>query len=97
MILYPCQDHSNTCYEPFEALTDEVREDCYRWFEEHMDQLPKHLKLGDGVEVDDVALTAQNMIRQLRFVKWENNKIYRGMFAFLRWIQKKSKEEMGVD
>lgn len=95
MILFPCKDHSNPCYRPYDELTEEVREECYQWFEQRMDRLPKHLQLGDGVVVDDVAQTARAMIRQLRFVKWEYNKVYRGMFAFLRWVQEKSKEVMG--
>ena len=95
MILYPCEDHSNPCYRPYNELTEEVREECYQWFEQHMDELPKRLQLGDGIVVEDVAQTAQAMIQQLRFVKWEYNKIYRGTFAFLRWIQEKSMEAMG--
>lgn len=97
MILFPCEDHSNPCFRPFDELTEEVREECYQWFEQHMDELPKHIKLGDGIEIDDVPFTVRNMIQQLRFVKWERNKVYRGNFAFLRWIQEKCKEQMAAE
>ena len=89
MILFPSPDHSNPTYRPWEELTEEVREACYQWFERHMDELPKQVRLGDGIAIDDVAATARNMITQLRFVPWERNYIYRGTFAMLNWIKAK--------
>ena len=94
MILHPSPDSSNKNYVPIEQLTEDEREACYQWFEQHMDQLPKSVRLGDGVMVNDVAFTVSNLIRQLRFVSWERTKIYRGPFALLRWIQEKCRAEM---
>jgi len=97
MILFPSPDGSNPCYDHNKKLELADLEPCFKWFEEHMEQLPKSMKLGDGITISDVRTTVSNYIRHLRLVNWERAQIYRGEFAMLQWIQKIAKEKLGEE
>lgn len=76
-----------------EELTPEVRDDCYQWCEQHLDELPKSLALGDGMYISDVRSTVQSLMTQLKAINWERAKIYRGTFALLSWIRQKCMDQ----
>lgn len=65
--------------------TPKEREACFRWFEQHMDQLPSELEI-PGMRIKDLPFCVQRMIQSQR-VHLANSPLYEGNFALLRYIQ----------
>lgn len=72
--------------------TQQEREECYQWFEQHMDNLPKQLEMG-FMSINDVPRTAKRFIRKMRNQK-ENASIFEGQFAVLQMIREFAEKTM---
>lgn len=68
------------------------REECYQWFEQHMDSLPKQLEIG-SMSIDDVPKTVKRFIRKMRNQK-EDASIFEGQFAVLLMIREFAEKTM---
>jgi hypothetical protein len=72
--------------------TPQEREECYQWFEQNMDSLPKHLELG-FMSIDNVPGTAKRFIKKMRNQK-EGASIFEGQFAILQMIREFAEKKM---
>lgn len=72
--------------------TPQEREECYQWFEQHMDRLPKQLEIG-SMSIDDVPSTAKRFIKIMRNQKADAS-IFEGQFAVLLLIREAAEKMM---
>lgn len=78
----------NTLFK--KLTTQQEREECFQWFEQHMDALPQQLKV-DCMKIPNVQSTVKRMITVLR-KRMDNSGSYEGSFATLRFIQQAVRE-----
>lgn len=73
----------NTFYK--KQTTPKEREACFRWFEQHIDQLPRELEI-PSMRITDLPFCVRRMIQSQR-VHLAGSPLYEGNFALLRYIQ----------
>ena len=65
--------------------TPEEREECFTWFEQNMDRLPKTLKL-DALDIQDLPFCVRRLIKSLK-IHLVQASIYEGQLSLLRLIR----------
>lgn len=75
------------------VYTQAEREDCFQWFEEHMEQLPPQLLSIPSMRIHDLPATVKRMIQVLK-KHMPDTTTYNGQFALLLFIRQKVMEEM---
>ncbi len=73
----------NKFFKP--QTTPEEREDCFQWFEQRMDRLPKQLKI-DEKSFDDLPFTIRRLAKLLR-KELPQSSIFEGQFSILQQIR----------
>lgn len=76
------------------VVTPEESQECFRWFEEHMDRLPASLSIG-AMDMKDLPTTVRQLLISLR-KHLGGNPTYNGLFAILQLIRSKLIEQ-GID
>ena len=66
--------------------TEQEMSECFEWFEQNKDRLPRTLEVGGDMKLSDVPATVQRMIRILQ-KRAKNHTIYSGFFANLLFIR----------
>ena len=74
----------NTLFKP--TFTPEEAEECFSWFEQHLDELPASLQLSPSMNITDVRTTVETFIHKLR-QQMGSKTIYSGQFAVLLMIR----------
>lgn len=83
----------NTHYKP--NYTEEECEECFQWFEQHMDELPPTLESIRSLRIMDLPHTIRRMINILRH-NMGSIRTFGGEFALLQLIREKLIEEGSV-
>ena len=73
--------------------TEQEMNECFEWFEQNKNRLPRTLELGDDMKVPDVPATVERMIHILR-KRAEGRKVYSGFFANLLLIRHAIEEQL---
>ena len=76
------------------VVTPEESEECFRWFDEHMDCLPASLTI-EAMDMKNLPTTVQRLLVSLRN-HLGGNPTYNGLFAVLQLIRSKLIEQ-GID
>lgn len=74
----------NTHFKP--TFTPEEAEECFSWFEQHLDELPASLQLSPSMNIPDLRATVTTFVHKLR-QQMSNKAIYSGQFAVLQMIR----------
>ncbi|MBQ8938289.1 MAG: hypothetical protein IJ066_11340 [Bacteroidaceae bacterium] len=72
----------NICFKP--KSTPAERQECYEWFEQRMDRLPKEMNLS-GLNILDLPRFVQHSIRSLK-THLAQSPIYEGQFSLLLFV-----------
>jgi len=80
----------NTHFKP--SYTQEEIEECFQWFEQHMDQLPATLHSIKSMRFNDLPATVARIIKVLR-PRMKLGRTFNGEFALLLQIREKVEEE----
>lgn len=81
----------NKHYKP--AFTQEEMEECFSWFEQHLDELPPSLQLSPSLNIPDLRTTATNLVHKLR-QQMGSRPVYSGQFAVLLMIREHIQEQL---
>ena len=65
--------------------TPEERNDCFMWFEQHMDRLPKQMEL-PGLNIVDLPRFVRRSIRSLKIHIMQSS-LFEGQFALLQFVR----------
>lgn len=82
----------NTFYK--KVVTREEREECFRWFDEHMGRLPASFTI-EAMDMPDLPTTVRHLLVSLRN-HLDGNPTYNGLFAVLQLLRSKLIEQ-GID
>ena len=77
-----------------EYYTSQEIEECFQWFEQHMDRLPDSLQLSPSTYFPRLRFSVDAMMQHLRNVM-KNHRIYNGEFATLLFIREKVLQQEG--
>lgn len=72
--------------------TDEEREECFQWFDKHMDQLPQTLEGIRSIRISDLPFTVSRMVSVLRN-RMTAGRTFNGQFSILLLIREKLREQ----
>ena len=79
----------NTHFKP--QFTEQEREECFQWFEQHMNELPQTMLPIRSIRITDLPRTVRRMVDVLR-KRMTNDHTFSGEFSFLLLIREKLRE-----
>ena len=79
----------NIYFKP--KTTPKEREECFQWFEQRMERLPKELSL-KALDIQDLPRFVSRSITSLRG-HLPNSAIFEGQFALLRLVQERLRQD----
>lgn len=68
------------------TYTAEEVQECFRWFDEHVDELPASLQLSPSMFIADLHTCVHQFVNKLR-AQMESKPVYSGQFALLLMIR----------
>ena len=74
-----------------QRTTPQEREECFRWYEEHFDRLPKRVNI-KGMDILDLPRFARRSIQSLK-VHLDQSSVFEGQFFILRVVQEKLRQD----
>ncbi|MBQ6433672.1 MAG: hypothetical protein IJJ94_06995 [Bacteroidaceae bacterium] len=83
----PENNHFKPTYTPEEA------EECFSWFEQHIDELPASLQLSPSMNIPDLRTTVSTFVHKLR-QRMGSNPTYSGQFAVLLMIREHIQKQL---
>ncbi len=78
-----------------QQYTQEEVEECFRWFEQHTDQLPASLQLSPSMNIPDLRATVETYVHKLR-LQMSGKPAYSGQFAVLLMIREHLQEHLNL-
>ena len=79
----------NIYFKP--RTTPQERDECFRWYEEHMDRLPKSIKV-KGLNILNLPRFARRSIQSLK-VHLNQSSVFEGQFSILRLVQETLRQD----
>lgn len=73
--------------------TEQEMNECFEWFEQNKDRLPRTLEIGNDMKMSNVPATVERMIHILR-KRAQNRNIYSGFFANLLLIRHEIEKQL---
>lgn len=75
----------NNQYKPI--FTDEERQECFQWFEQHMDELPQAFNSVRSIRILDLPFTVRRMMTSLSHRNLSDG-TFSGQFSLLLLIRR---------